>query len=79
MSATVGAQGGLVSGGQMPGHGLANRRSSMNLQLRDDVAVNVIIYMAVKGSSGGSLAEWLACWTQAQKGPGSNHSRDAVG
>ena len=23
---------------------------------------------------GGSLAEWLACWTQAQKGPGSNRS-----
>jgi len=22
---------------------------------------------------------WLACWTQAQKGPGSNRSRDAVG
>jgi len=21
---------------------------------------------------GGSVAEWLACWTQAQKGPGSN-------
>ena len=28
---------------------------------------------------GGSVAEWLACWTQAQKGPGSNRSRDAVG
>jgi len=28
---------------------------------------------------GGSVADWLACWTQAQKGPGSNHSRDAVG
>ena len=28
---------------------------------------------------GGSLAEWLARWTQAQKGPGSNRSRDAVG
>ena len=28
---------------------------------------------------GGSVAEWLACLTQAQKGPGSNHSRDAVG
>ena len=28
---------------------------------------------------GGSVAEWLACWTQAQKGPGSNHSHDAVG
>ena len=26
-----------------------------------------------------SVAEWLACSTQAQKGPGSNHSRDAVG
>ena len=25
--------------------------------------------------SGGSPAEWLACWTQAQKGPGSNRSR----
>jgi len=28
---------------------------------------------------GGSVAEWLACWTQAQKGQGSNRSRDAVG
>jgi len=27
----------------------------------------------------GSVAEWLACWTQAQKGPSSNRSRDAVG
>ena len=26
-----------------------------------------------------SVAEWLACWTQAQKGPGSNRSRDAGG
>ena len=32
------------------------------------------------GRRGGDLvAEWLACWTQAQKGPGSNRSRDAVG
>ena len=29
-------------------------------------------------SAGGSVAEWLACWTQAQKGLGSNCSRDAV-
>jgi len=28
---------------------------------------------------GGSVAEWLACWTLAQKGPGSNRRRDAVG
>ena len=30
-------------------------------------------------SQGGSVAEWLARWTtQAQKGMGSNRSRDAV-
>jgi len=29
--------------------------------------------------TGGWVAEWSACWTQAQKGPGSNRSRDAVG
>ena len=28
---------------------------------------------------GSSVAEWLACWTQAQKGLGSNLSRDPVG
>ena len=28
---------------------------------------------------GGSVAEWLACWIRAQKGPGSNRSREAVG
>jgi len=28
---------------------------------------------------GASVAEWLACWTEAQKGMGSNRSRDAVG
>jgi len=30
-------------------------------------------------SWGGSIVEWLACWTQAQKGLGLNRSRDAVG
>jgi len=29
-------------------------------------------------TSSGSVAEWLASWTQAQKDPGSNRSRDAV-
>jgi len=28
---------------------------------------------------GEPVAEWLACWTQAQKGLGSNRSRGAVG
>jgi len=32
-----------------------------------------------KHELGGSVVEWLACWTQAQKGPGSNRRRDAVG
>jgi len=32
----------------------------------------------VRMTSDGSVAEWLACWTEAQKGLGSNHSRDAV-
>jgi len=36
-------------------------------------------YNKLTASLGGSVAEWLACWTQAQKGPGSNRSRDAVG
>jgi len=31
------------------------------------------------GGTGGSVAEWSANRTQAQKGPGSNRSRDAVG
>jgi len=26
-----------------------------------------------------TVSEWLACWTQAQKGMGSYRSRDAVG
>ena len=30
-------------------------------------------------TKGDSIAEWLACWTQAQKGLGSNRSRKAVG
>jgi len=34
---------------------------------------NRIIYIAPL-----LVAEWLACWTQAQKGLGSNRSRDAV-
>ena len=37
------------------------------------VASSCCMYM------GGSVAGWLACWTQAQKGPGLNRSRNAVG
>jgi len=43
--------------------------------------VNLIVasLFIVRSLFCGSVAEWLACWTQAQKGPGSNRSRDAVG
>jgi len=37
------------------------------------------VYLTLPWLHGGSVAEWLACWTQAQKGPGSNRSRDAAG
>jgi len=33
----------------------------------------------ISGRSSLSVDEWLACWTQAQKGLASNRSRDAVG
>jgi len=40
---------------------------------------SVLMITRATSKAGGSLAEWLACWTQAQNGPGSNRSRDAVG
>ena len=45
------------------------------------VAIKALIRIAVRYYVvvGGSVAEWLACWTQAQKGPRSNRNRDAVG
>jgi len=36
-----------------------------------------VVSLLDSGTEG--LAEWLACWTQAQKGLGSNRSRDADG
>ena len=43
---------------------------------RSAVYNNLVLVVSL---CGGSVAEWLACWTQAQKGPDSNRSRDAVG
>ena len=42
-------------------------------------SVNNYIYCISTFSGCGSVAEWLACWTQALKGLGSNCSRNAVG
>jgi len=38
----------------------------------------LLLLLLLLEALGGSVAEWLACWTQAQKGSGSNRSRDAV-
>jgi len=40
---------------------------------------SVEIVLFTVHSSGSSVAEWLACWTQAQKDLGSNRNRHAVG
>jgi len=36
------------------------------------------VFYSILKQRGGSVAEWLACWTQAQEGSGSNRIRDAV-
>jgi len=41
--------------------------------------LSVSVSFVVRLSDSGSAAEWLTCWTQAQKALGSNRSRDAVG
>jgi len=43
------------------------------------IATPLTIRVYTEHYEGGSVAEWLARWIQAQKGPGSNRSRDAVG
>jgi len=43
-----------------------------------DRAFSCVCVFVYSCSKGGSLAEWLACWTQVRKGLSSNRSRDAV-
>jgi len=59
---------------------LATQMKKLNAkrkQLKD--VRQAALYSLVLLLRGGSLAEWLACWTQAQSGQGTNPSRDAVG
>jgi len=53
------------------------RATSQQLQVTRTVGVHR--NLAKFHYEGGSVAEWLACWTRAQKGRCSNRSRDAVG
>jgi len=50
-----------------------------NFSLQLSLQLFAFLVIPVVVVQGGLVAEWLACWTQAQKGPGSNRSRDAVG
>jgi len=47
------------------------------MAIKTEVRVGKIFVQYV--DLGGSVAKWLACWTQAQKGSGSNRSHGAVG
>ena len=53
----------------------STRATPRNIGLSDSIE----FLGAIQIQMGGSVAEWLACWTQAQKGLGSNRSRNAVG
>jgi len=57
---------------------VCNAVKSQNLGLRLFIDNPTGIIPSIDPVWDGSVAEWLACWTQAQKGLGSNRSRDAV-
>jgi len=55
------------------------KRNDINITYTPAVTVLQNKLLLLFPIQGGSVAEWVACWTQAQKGPGSNRSRDVVG
>jgi len=56
---------------------LSEVRSTLDSQIQRNSKLKVV--QLIVQCRSGSVAERLACWTRAQKGPGSNRSRDAVG
>ena len=60
--------------GRAPWH--ADKQGEKQTNVKEPPRTNIL---TVKQCTGGSVAEWLVCWTQAQKGPGSNHSRPLSG
>jgi len=59
----------------IPSHGFICTSAPLKLRPYGAIQICLIIIIIIVG---GSVAKCLACWTQAQKGPGSNRSRDAV-
>ena len=53
--------------------GTAHARDQQTNRLADH-AIQRYLMQPITMRWGGSIAEWLACWTQAQKGPGSNRN-----
>jgi len=49
---------------------------SQEFVMYNDTGNDISLRVAYRSSS---VAEWLARWTRAQKGLGSNRNRDAVG
>jgi len=58
---------------------LACKDDSDYIPPRKIANIKKVIFLDSKLNAGGSVVEWLACCTQAQKGLGSNRSRDPVG
>jgi len=59
---------------------LDSSRSSWDVQVQRALFLSRCLSRCLSGGlvTRSSVAEWLACWTQVQKGLGSNRSRDAV-
>jgi len=57
--------------------GIRAVKETLNADSRHCLAL--LFFVLCSTAEGGWVAEWLACWTRAQKGPGSNRSHDAVG
>ena len=56
-----------------------NRRDTATVAFFSLARFTVAVFTFYRSPLDGLVAEWLACWTQAQKDLGSNRSRDAVG
>jgi len=55
---------------------LAGAPTASRCELMEETQLRLYVVRTIVS---GSVAEWIACWTQTQKGLGSNRSRDAVG
>jgi len=67
-----------MSSSQPESRRISSRRIGIHVYTIKSHTVEFLHNAAATPTKGDSVAEWLACWTQAQKGLGSNLSRDIV-